>query len=75
MTRRRSIDEVLAHHVNELMQVGGVAGTGQSWLDDAPCIVVMVEQDSDEVRSKLPEAIEGYRVQIVQTGQISALDD
>jgi hypothetical protein len=52
-----------------------VAGTGQSWLDDAPCIVVMVEQDSDEVRSKLPEAIEGYRVQIVQTGQISALDD
>ena len=73
---RRPIEEVLAEKTPEWMSWEGVVGTAQSVLDDGrPCLVVYLAYESEDVRRRLPEAVEGYPVVIEVTGEFHAMPD
>ena len=69
----KSIEEVLKKHTPELMALPGVVGTAQGLCDHKPCIKVYVIQKTPELDRKIPEVIEGYSVEVEETGEIRAL--
>jgi hypothetical protein len=72
----RPIVEVLADHTPELMAIPGVVGTAESRTPDGrPCILVLLANDSAELRAKLPRELEGWPVILEVTGEIRAMPD
>lgn len=67
-----SIADVLQRHTDSLMAIPGVVGVGQGGRHGAPTVYVMVVQLNDSVRRALPDSIEGYAVEIVESGEIKA---
>ncbi len=67
-----SITDVLKRHTDSLMALPGVAGVGQGERDGKPTVYVMVVELTDSVRRALPDSIEGYAVDVVQSGTIKA---
>ena len=70
----RPIEEVLADHTDEWMELRGVVGTSIGQCDDAPCIRVLVVKKTDQLTAKIPAEVEGYTVDLVETGRIEARD-
>ena len=68
-----TIEAVLKEHTNSLMALPGVVGTGQGNCDGKPCIKVFVARKSPELLTRVPSAIEGYTVEVVETGAFEAL--
>ncbi|MFC1539645.1 hypothetical protein ACFL6H_09485 [Candidatus Latescibacterota bacterium] len=71
---RRTIQEVLKSHTNELMSYPNVVGTAISENEGKPCILIMVTQKTQELVEKIPEELEGYPLIIKETGEFRALD-
>lgn len=69
----KSIETVLQGHSKELMSIPGVNGTGLGACEGTPCIKVFVTQLTDEIRAKVPERLEGYRVKVEVSGPFRAL--
>lgn len=67
-----TIGEVLARHADSLMAVPGVVGVGQGEVNGRPSVQVLVIEETAELRRLLPASLEGYPVQIVETGVIRA---
>ena len=67
-----SIEEALKKHTQELMAIPGVVGTGQGLCDGAPCIKVLVIERTPEIEKRIPDTLEGYRVEVDVTGRIRA---
>lgn len=67
-----SITDVLTRHTDSLMAMAGVAGVGQGERNGAPTVYVMVVQLTDSLRRALPDSIEGYAVEVVESGKIKA---
>lgn len=65
---QRTIEEVLGDYTPRWMSIPGVVGTGIGKCDDQPCIRVMVAKKTPELADKIPSNIEGYIVDIVETG-------
>ncbi len=65
---QRSIDEVLGDYTPRWMSIPGVVGTGIGKCADQPCIRVMVAKKTPELVEKIPSKVEGYVVDIVETG-------
>ena len=74
-TNRPPIADVLERHSSTLMKFEGVLGTyeGRSATGD-PCIKVMVIADTEELRSQLPNNLEGYEVVLHETGEVKPVD-
>ncbi|MCG8594164.1 MAG: hypothetical protein MI785_07295 [Kiloniellales bacterium] len=70
----KSIESVLDAHAPALMAHPEVVGTGVGLCDDSPCIKVFVIARSAELRQRIGAEIEGYRVDLVETGPIRALE-
>ena len=72
----RDINAVLAAHDKELLAIPGVAGVYVGTLEDrrTPCLKIMLERDTPELRRAIPRTIEGYAVVVEVTGEIRALD-
>jgi len=72
---RPPIAEVLERHSAELMAVEGVVGTYEGRTEDGlPCIKIMVVENTESLRSKLPQSLEGYPVVLRETGEIAPVD-
>ena len=69
---RAPIQDVLKAHTAALMSLSGVVGVGQGECSGEPCIRVLVVQKTPELVSKIPTAIEGYAVEVQETGDIKA---
>lgn len=69
----KSIEAVLAENANRLMAVDGVVGTAVGRCRGQPCIRIFVVEDSPEVRNRLPRTLDGYPVDIQETGKIRKL--
>jgi hypothetical protein len=69
-----TIAEVLRIHTDSLMALPGVQGVGQGELDGKPTVQVLIAESTAELRQRLPREIEGYRVQVVETGEIRPQD-
>ncbi len=70
----KPIEQVLQEHTDSLMALPGVVGTALGLCADEPCIQVFVVEANEELLKQIPEAIEGYTVDVQQTGELKALD-
>ena len=70
----KAIEHVLSEHSDSLMALAGVVGTGLGMQEGTPCIVVFVEHNrSTELNAQIPSDIEGYPVQVRESGAFRAL--
>ena len=67
------IREVLKRHTDELMAVPGVVGIAEGESHGKPCIRVFVVDSHSEALKHLPENIEGYLLNIEESGEFRAL--
>ena len=70
----KSIEAVVDAHSSALMAHPEVLGTGVGLCDGSPCIKVFVTARSAELQRRIGAEIEGYRVDLVETGPIRALE-
>jgi hypothetical protein len=73
VVEERTIEGVLKKHTDRLMSLPGVVGTAQSLCEGKPCIRVYVVERTPELELKIPDALDGYPVEIEETGDIKAL--
>lgn len=69
-TTVHTIEDILTTHTDSLMALDGVTGVGQALCDGSPCLRIYVQTRTPELATQLPDAIDGYPVEIVETGQI-----
>ena len=67
------IKEVLRRHTDKLMAVPGVVGIAEGKCHGKPCIRVFVVDSHSEALKHLPENIEGYLLNIEESGEFRAL--
>jgi len=72
--QKKTIEAVQSAHTDALMAIPGVVGTAIGDCDGKPCIKVMVKKKNSELLKKIPATLEGYQVQIDETGEFRALD-
>jgi hypothetical protein len=68
----RPIQDVLARHTPSLMAIPGVTGTGEGRANDRPVLVVYTSHIAREARTKIPDTIEGYAVEVREIGDVTA---
>ena len=73
-TPKASIESVLEAHKPRLLALDGVIGVGRGLCQGRPCIKVMVRERTPGLARRIGAAIEGYEVEIIETGPIRALD-
>ena len=49
-------------------------GTAQGECSGEPCIKVFVIKKTTDLLDQIPDSIEGYKVEVQETGEIKALD-
>jgi hypothetical protein len=64
----RTIEQVLAAHVDSLMALPGVVGTAIGLCDSTPCIRVLLGDSASTSRAEIPTQLEGYPVRVDETG-------
>lgn len=74
MTRRSDIRAVLARHARELLAVRGVVGVAVGERDGEPRLHVMVERSTSEIEEWVPTSIEGFTVEIRESGELRSKD-
>jgi len=69
---QRDINAVLRAHDRELLAIPGVVGVYVGVLSDkkTPCLTVMVVKKTKDLEQALPKSLEGYPVEIEETGVI-----
>ncbi len=70
----KTIEQVLKEHTNEWMALPGVVGTGIGECAGEPCIRVFVVEKTNELMSKFPARLQGYVVDVQESGRFRALD-
>ena len=74
MTPSRSIDTVKDAHTSDLMKIPGVVGVYVGETDNGTMVIgVMVKKRTPEIERQIPKTLEGYPVQIEETGEIKPL--
>ena len=68
------IREMLKRHTDELMAVPGVVGVGEGKSRGRPCITVFVVARTPDLLRQIPDTIEGYPVQIEESGELHKLN-
>jgi len=71
----RTIEQVLKENTDKWMAVDGVEGTAIGQYKGKPCIRIFASVKAEELRGKIPPAVEGYPVIIEQTGAFRALGE
>jgi len=72
---QKDINTVLRDHEKELLAIPGVVGVYVGLLPDnkTPCLKVMVVEETEDVRERIPNSIDGYPVLIEESGVIRPL--
>lgn len=68
----KSIEEVMQEHTDEWMAMRGVSGVGIGECQGQPCIKVFVEKATRVLRRRIPATVDGYRVELVESGRFEA---
>ncbi|MFH1755024.1 MAG: hypothetical protein ABIA59_04915 [Candidatus Latescibacterota bacterium] len=70
------IQRAIKQHANEIMTIPGVVGIASGVLRDGhPCILILVIEDTLQLRGMIPGQLDGFPVVINETGEIRALSD
>lgn len=67
-----TITQVLARHTDSLMAIPGVVGVAEGRVHGEPAVQILVARDSPELRRQLPVTIDGYPVDVIESGVIEA---
>ena len=69
---KRDINAVLGDHDKELMAIPGVVGVyvGLQGDQKTSCLRVMVVKKTKDLQRALPKTLEGYKVELEETGII-----
>jgi hypothetical protein len=72
---RKDINAVLKAHDKELLAIPGVVGVYVGVLPDekTPCLKVMVVEETEDLKRRIPKSIEGHPVLIEESGVIRPL--
>ncbi len=70
----KTIEAVLKEHTDEWMSIPGVVGTGIGECEGKPCIRIFVVKRTPELLKKIPSELEGFVVDVQETGEIRARD-
>ncbi len=70
----QDIQDVLSAHKPRLLALDGVIGIGRGLCGGAPCIKVMVLKKTPELAEAIGSEVDGYAIDIIETGEIRALD-
>ena len=70
---QKTIEQVLQDHTDNLMTLSGVVGTAQGECNGKPCVIVFVVEKTAELLRQIPSVLEGYPVEVDETGEIKAL--
>lgn len=71
----RDINAVMADHTAELMALTGVTGVAIGELDDhTPCILVLVDTETDSLKKAIPAKLEGHPTKLYVTGKIVPME-
>jgi hypothetical protein len=69
------INEVMDAHAKEWMSIPGVVGCYVTISENGDsCIVIMAVKKTTEITKNIPKTIEGYPVEIVESGEIKPLE-
>jgi hypothetical protein len=73
---RRDISAVLKDHDKELLAIPGVVGVYVGLLPDdkTPCLKVIVVEETEDLKRRIPKSIGGYPVVIEESGIIRPLE-
>jgi hypothetical protein len=63
---------VQREHEDQLMAIPGVTGVGVGECEGEPCLKVLVTARTPELEQAIPSALDGFRVEIEETGDIQA---
>ena len=69
---KKGVRGVLKRHAAELMATPGVVGIGVGKFKGLPCILVFVTEMKAAALSQIPNALDGYVVQIKESGDFQA---
>jgi hypothetical protein len=73
---KNDIQTVLKAHTDSLMAISGVAGVYIGLKNDSiPCIRVMVVKKTVELEKKIPLSLQGFPLEIEETGVIEPMKD
>lgn len=70
---QRPLDQVIGQVSKEWILLPGVVSVAQGEYEGRPCILVLCTCSPSQLRSKIPDNVEGYRVIIQKTDSIKAL--
>ncbi len=68
-----TIKVVFEKHITQLMSIPGVVGGGIGECQGKSCIKVFVKTADQATLTKVPNSLEGYKVEIEETGEIHPL--
>lgn len=68
----KSIEEVQRLYEDEWLNIPGVVGVGIGECEGTPCIKIMVGNKTDSLSAHIPSQIEGFIVEIQETGEFKA---
>ncbi len=74
LVNEKTIEQVLEDRTDQWMAIPGVEGTAIGLFEDQPCIMILSSVAPQQLRSKIPETLNGYNIVIQQTGTFRALD-
>lgn len=69
-----TLAEVVSRRGAELLGIPGVVGVAEGLSGGRPAVIVLVAQDSPEIRRRIPASLDAYPVEIRVTGEIRAQD-
>jgi hypothetical protein len=67
-----TVEQVLARHTGRLMAIPGVVGVARGEVNGRPAIQILVVKTTPELRRRLPTTLDGFPVQVVESGTIKA---
>ena len=74
--RRADVNVVLKAYAPELMAIEGVTAVAVGKLDSGEdCVRIYVVKLTDELRAQLPATLEGWPVDVEESGEIRPLGD
>lgn len=68
----RTIEQVLAACTSGWMSIPGVVGTAIGERAGEPCLRVMVVKTTPQIRRAIPDRVDGFPVDVVETGAFRA---
>ena len=69
-----SIERAHKQLTDSVIDLPGVAGVGIGECDGRPCLKVMVEEMTPELSEAIPNSVDGFTVEVEETGPFRALE-